>query len=49
VMYDAKNQLLHMNPGAAGNHGWHKVKTLLRFNLSEGKVSELEIIEIKRA
>lgn len=49
VMYDAKNQLLHMNPGAAGNHGWHKVKTLLRFNLSEGKVSELEIIEIKRS
>jgi hypothetical protein len=37
-----------MNPGAAGNHGWHKVKTMLRFNLLEGKVSELEIIEIKR-
>src|SRR5215216_2308199 len=31
VMYDEKISCLHMNPGAAGNHGWHKVRTIIRF------------------
>lgn len=48
VIYDPKNDLLHINPGAIGNHGWHKVKTMIRFNLSGGKITELEIIEIPR-
>lgn len=48
VMYDSTNQLLHMNPGAAGNHGWHKVKTFLRFSITHGKIADLEIIELKR-
>lgn len=48
VMYDHDNQLLHLNPGAAGNHGWHQVKTLLRFSISMGKIADLEIIELKR-
>ena len=46
VMPDKKRRLLHMNPGAAGIHGFHKVKTLLRFELKEGKIEQLEAIEL---
>ncbi len=48
VMYDKKLQLLHMNPGAMGNHGFHKVKTMLRFEIDNTDIKKLEIIEIKR-
>jgi hypothetical protein len=37
-----------MNPGACGQQGWHKVKTLLRFELSEGNISNLEVIELPK-
>ena len=40
------NNMLAMNPGAAGVHGFHKVKTLLRFNLNNGKIENLEAIEL---
>jgi putative phosphoesterase len=46
VMPDPKFGLLHMNPGACGIEGWHKTKTLLRFDVFEGKVSNLELIEL---
>lgn len=46
VMPDKKNNLLHMNPGAAGKHGFHKIRTILRFNIHEGKISDLEAIEL---
>ncbi len=45
-MFDKKLNVLHMNPGACGNHGFHKVKTLLRFTIHLTKISDLEIIEI---
>ena len=45
VQYDQKLQLLHLNPGAAGKHGWHKVRTLMRFELNAGKIENLEVIE----
>lgn len=48
VQYDKKYQHLHMNPGAYGNHGFHKVKTMLRFTLDKGAIKDLEIIEKKR-
>jgi len=35
-----------MNPGACGNKGFHKVKTLLRFSITEDKINDLEAIEI---
>ena len=40
------NNMLAMNPGAAGVHGFHKIKTLLRFNLNNGKIENLEAIEL---
>ncbi|QTE22288.1 metallophosphoesterase family protein [Polaribacter cellanae] len=46
VQYDKKLNLLHLNPGAAGNHGFHKVRTMLRFNLEKGEIKDLEIIEL---
>lgn len=50
VAFDEKNNLLYINPGAAGNHGFHLVKTIIRFDIENGKISNLEVIELgKRA
>ncbi len=46
VMFDQTFKLLHINPGAAGNHGFHQVKTLIRFEINNGKPQNLEVIEI---
>lgn len=46
VMFDNKHNLLHLNPGAAGNQGFHKVKTLLRFVIDGTQVKNMEAIEI---
>jgi len=46
VMYDQKFKFLHLNPGAAGKHGWHKVRTLLKFTISDKKIANLVVIEI---
>lgn len=46
VMPDKKRGLLHINPGAAGKHGFHKVKTLVRFTVEEGQLKDLEVIEL---
>jgi len=48
VMTDKKTGLLHMNPGAAGKHGFHKVRTMLRFTIDNGKIDNLEVIEFKK-
>ncbi|MET1055479.1 MAG: metallophosphoesterase family protein [Pedobacter sp.] len=46
VMFDPRIQCLHINPGAAGRSGWHKVKTLIRFCISDEKIHTLEAIEL---
>lgn len=46
VMPDKKQQLLHMNPGACGTHGFHQVRTMLRFTIEKGKIENLEVIEL---
>jgi putative phosphoesterase len=46
VVYDKKYKMLYMNPGAAGNYGMHKVKTLLRFTIDGTDIKDLEVIEI---
>lgn len=46
VMFDATHNLLHMNPGACGRSGFHQVRTMLRFVVSNGKISDLEVIEL---
>lgn len=46
VQYDKKLNLLHLNPGAAGKHGFHKVRTMLRFEIDKGEIKNMEIIEL---
>lgn len=46
VKFDEEKNMLYMNPGAAGVHGFHKVRTLLRFDLEEGKIKNLDLIEL---
>ena len=46
VIYDKKISCLHLNPGAAGKQGWHKVRTLLRFCISGEKIHNLDVIEL---
>jgi hypothetical protein len=37
-----------MNPGAAGKHGFHRVRTMLRFVLENGEIKNLEVVEFQR-
>lgn len=46
VMRDRKYDMICMNPGAAGKHGFHKVRTLLRFDIMHGALNNLELIEL---
>jgi len=46
VQYDKKLSCLHLNPGAAGKEGWHKVRTLIRFSVTEQNIHDLEVIEL---
>ncbi len=46
IMYDEKINCLHMNPGAAGKHGWHKVRTLIRFEIDGKEMKNCEVIEL---
>ncbi|NEM97786.1 metallophosphoesterase family protein [Pontibacter burrus] len=51
VMTDKSlNNLLHLNPGAAGKHGFHTMRTMMRFDINNGKLENLQVIELgKRA
>lgn len=46
VERDNTHNLLYINPGAAGIHGFHKVRTLLRFSLDAGRIFDLEVVEL---
>ena len=46
VVFDKKLSCLHLNPGAAGKHGWHKVRTLIRFSITDKNIHDLEVIEL---
>lgn len=48
VIFDKKINCLHINPGAAGKQGWQKVRTLIRFCISDEKIHTLEIIELQK-
>jgi len=46
VQMDKRLKMLYMNPGAAGRHGFHKMRTLLRFKIEAGNLKDLEVIEL---
>jgi putative phosphoesterase len=48
VMYDRRNELLFINPGAAGHSGFHKVRTAVRLAIDGGRIGGLEVGEWKK-
>jgi uncharacterized protein len=46
VMFDEKINCLHINPGAAGKHGWHKVRTIIRLVIDGKNMKDCEVIEL---
>ncbi|MDH6308342.1 putative phosphoesterase [Dysgonomonas sp. PFB1-18] len=46
VMFDKKLNCLHINPGAAGKYGFHTVRTLVKFDLDAGNITNLNVIEL---
>ncbi|MGL4632866.1 MAG: metallophosphoesterase family protein [Leadbetterella sp.] len=41
-----KPDLVYINPGAAGHHGFHHTRTLMRMHLENGKITHLEVVEL---
>lgn len=48
VMFDKKYQLLHINPGAAGKSGFHKLITMVRFTIDGNDIKDLEVLELPK-
>lgn len=46
VMMDQKRGMLHMNPGACGKHGFHQIRTMLRFTIDNEDIKNLEVVEL---
>lgn len=46
VQFDEKNQVLYINPGAAGKHGFHQMRTAMKFEVYDGSIHQLQIIEL---
>lgn len=47
VMYDERLNCLHINPGAAGQQGWHKVKTLVKLTVDGDDMRDCQVIELE--
>lgn len=48
VMFDKPLNCLHINPGAAGRYGFHKVRTAVRFVIENGNIRDLELAEYEK-
>ncbi|HZW77991.1 MAG TPA: metallophosphoesterase family protein [Flavobacteriaceae bacterium] len=48
IMPDRNLNLLHMNPGAVGKHGFHKVRTMIRFEIDGDRIQNPEVIEFPK-
>jgi putative phosphoesterase len=46
VARDRKFNLLHINPGAAGKVGFHKEKTIIRFDISNKKIQNMQVVKL---
>ena len=46
IMFDAKINCLHINPGAAGKQGWHKTRTIVRLSIEGNNMKDCEVIEL---
>ncbi|TFV94655.1 metallophosphoesterase [Algoriphagus kandeliae] len=48
VEFDSNLNCLYMNPGAIGQQGFHQMRTMLLFELDQGKVKNLQVVELGR-
>ncbi|MDG1278376.1 MAG: metallophosphoesterase family protein [Algoriphagus sp.] len=48
VEFDSTLNCLYMNPGAIGQQGFHVMRTLLLFDLEQGQVKNLRVVELGR-
>ena len=48
VMWDREHDVLHINPGAAGYHGWQKERTLVKLTIDGNNMRDLEVIELAK-
>jgi uncharacterized protein len=48
IIYDPSFDVLFLNPGAAGKYGFHAVRTLLRFQLDNGNITNMELVELEK-
>ncbi|MCD4792719.1 MAG: metallophosphatase family protein [Bacteroidales bacterium] len=48
IIFDKGINCLHLNPGAFGKSGLHKVRTALRFEIDGKEIKKMEILEVKR-
>ena len=46
VMHIKGRDMMHLNPGAAGIHGFHQIRTMLRFEVVQGKLQNMEVVEL---
>ena len=46
IQRDEKLRMLYINPGAAGIHGFHKVKTIVRFSIEDKIIKDMQVIEL---
>ncbi len=48
IIFDKKHNCLHLNPGAAGRHGFHKIISMLRFTIDGSNIKDMEVVEFAR-
>jgi putative phosphoesterase len=48
IMHDHKRALIHINPGAAGKQGFHKIRTIVRFSIISCRFEDMQVIELGR-
>jgi len=46
IIRDRKNGMLHINPGAAGHHGFHQERTMVRFTIKQTGIDDVEVISL---
>lgn len=45
IMPHNERNLLHINPGACGKEGWHKISTIIKLQIQDVKITDLKVIE----
>lgn len=46
IIYDKKYNHLHINPGSCGKHGFHQIRTAIRFSIDGEKITDMQVIEL---